>query len=359
MAGRAHRRRHPAAGRCPGGNDQWSAHPDLTAPPSPTSACWKAARGLLASLKGLLRTIIADAAPRGRDRVGLEVDADSPTGAHGALRRRWAGRRGTSPSPGTATCPSPPSGPRRLALGAASARRAPSGCRSGWSTPTKRAPSLTPTRPRSSRREYGERLLERGVDVDHRAQVAGARRRRAARRCAGSVRVTGPAQPAVEPTKSATKSSAGPAEQLGRRAVLREPAAGGEDRDPVAHPHRLVDVVGDDHDGLVELALQAQELVLQAHPHDRVDGAERLVHQQHRRVGGQRPGDADALAAGRRRAGAGSGRRTSPGRGRPGSISSCGAARGPSRFDSPYSSGTVVDVGATIRLVREQARPAG
>ncbi len=31
--------------------------------------------------KGLLRTVIADAASRGRDRVGLEVDADSPTGA--------------------------------------------------------------------------------------------------------------------------------------------------------------------------------------------------------------------------------------------------------------------------------------
>lgn len=33
--------------------------------------------------KGLLRTIIADAARRDRDRVGLEVDADSPTGAAG------------------------------------------------------------------------------------------------------------------------------------------------------------------------------------------------------------------------------------------------------------------------------------
>jgi len=31
--------------------------------------------------KGLLRTVIADAAARDRDRVGLEVDADSPTGA--------------------------------------------------------------------------------------------------------------------------------------------------------------------------------------------------------------------------------------------------------------------------------------
>ncbi len=33
--------------------------------------------------KGLLRTIIADAAARGRERVGLEVDSDSSTGAHG------------------------------------------------------------------------------------------------------------------------------------------------------------------------------------------------------------------------------------------------------------------------------------
>jgi ribosomal protein S18 acetylase RimI-like enzyme len=33
--------------------------------------------------KSLLRTIIADAARRGRGRVGLEVDADSPTGANG------------------------------------------------------------------------------------------------------------------------------------------------------------------------------------------------------------------------------------------------------------------------------------
>jgi GNAT superfamily N-acetyltransferase len=31
--------------------------------------------------KGLLRTVIADAAARGREHVGLEVDADSPTGA--------------------------------------------------------------------------------------------------------------------------------------------------------------------------------------------------------------------------------------------------------------------------------------
>ena len=49
-------------------------------------------------------------------------------------------------------------------------------------------------------------------------------------------------------------------------------------------------------DGLAHLALQPEELALQPLAHDRVDGAERLVHQQHRRVGRQRAGDADPLA---------------------------------------------------------------
>ena len=42
----------------------------------------KSARGRGVA-KSLLSTIIVDAAERGRDRVGLEVDADSPTGADG------------------------------------------------------------------------------------------------------------------------------------------------------------------------------------------------------------------------------------------------------------------------------------
>ena len=37
--------------------------------------------------KGLLKTVIADAAVRGRDRVRLEVDADSSTGAEGLYSR--------------------------------------------------------------------------------------------------------------------------------------------------------------------------------------------------------------------------------------------------------------------------------
>ena len=47
---------------------------------------------------------------------------------------------------------------------------------------------------------------------------------------------------------------------------------------------------------LRDLALEAQELVLQPGAGHGVDRAERLVHQQHRRVGGERAGDADALA---------------------------------------------------------------
>lgn len=43
--------------------------------------------------KGLLRTVVADAAARGRSAVGLEVDADSPTGADGLyLSMGWRTR---------------------------------------------------------------------------------------------------------------------------------------------------------------------------------------------------------------------------------------------------------------------------
>ena len=84
-------------------------------------------------------------------------------------------------------------------------------------------------------------------------------------------------------------------QQLRRGRVLLDPAALAHHRDPVAHLDRLVDVVGDEEDGLADLRLQAEELVLQALAVDRVDRAEGLVHQHHQRVRGQRPGDADAL----------------------------------------------------------------
>ncbi len=85
-------------------------------------------------------------------------------------------------------------------------------------------------------------------------------------------------------------------EDRARRVVLREAATPPQDGDPVADLDRLVDVVRDEDDGLPHLALQAQELVLQTCTHDRVDRAERLVHQHERRVARQRPREADALA---------------------------------------------------------------
>src|SRR5690606_410655 len=84
------------------------------------------------------------------------------------------------------------------------------------------------------------------------------------------------------------------------RVDLGEPAALGEDRDPIAEPDRLVDVVGDQHDGLAQAVLEVPHLRLQPPPYDRVDRAERLVHQQHgriRREGARHP-DALPLPAG-------------------------------------------------------------
>ncbi len=84
-------------------------------------------------------------------------------------------------------------------------------------------------------------------------------------------------------------------QQLRRSRVLGKAAALLEDRDPVAHLDRLVDVVGDEEDRLPDLGLQPEELVLQSLAVDRVDRAEGLVHQHHRWVGGKRPRDPDAL----------------------------------------------------------------
>ena len=81
---------------------------------------------------------------------------------------------------------------------------------------------------------------------------------------------------------------------LGRRELLDHPAPV-QDRDAIGQLDGLVDVVGHEHDRLAQPRLDVQELVLQAGAHDRIDGGERLVHQHHGRIGGERPGDPDAL----------------------------------------------------------------
>src|SRR5215203_4619400 len=80
-----------------------------------------------------------------------------------------------------------------------------------------------------------------------------------------------------------------------RRVVLGDLGLLLEDRYPVAHLYGLVDVVGDEDDGLPDLLLEPQELVLEPVAGDGVYGPEGLVHQQDRRVGGHRPRHPDPL----------------------------------------------------------------
>ena len=51
----------------------------------------------------------------------------------------------------------------------------------------------------------------------------------------------------------------------------------------------------DDDDGLAQVLLDAVKLGVQLGARQRIESAERLVHQQHRRIDGQRARDADAL----------------------------------------------------------------
>ena len=105
-------------------------------------------------------------------------------------------------------------------------------------------------------------------------------------------------------------------------------------------------------DRLADLALQAQELVLEAAAGDRVDRAERLVHQHQRRVGGQRARDPDPLPLAARELRPGSGRRSPSGRAR-----RARAARARARGSAPWPSRAGAAPSAMLSLdrhVREQ-----
>ena len=69
----------------------------------------------------------------------------------------------------------------------------------------------------------------------------------------------------------------------------------GQHEHPVAEVDALVDVVGDQQHRAAVLAAHPQQQVLELGPGLRVDRRERLVHQQQRRPGGQRPGDRHPL----------------------------------------------------------------
>jgi hypothetical protein len=104
-----------------------------------------------------------------------------------------------------------------------------------------------------------------------------------------------PLEPAVGADEALHEVGGRCPEDPRRRVVLLEVTALGEHRDPVAEPDGLVEIVRHEEHCLADLALQPDELGLQPVTDDRVDRPEGLVHQQHRRVGGEGTCDADAL----------------------------------------------------------------
>ena len=68
-----------------------------------------------------------------------------------------------------------------------------------------------------------------------------------------------------------------------------------EDADPVADAQGFVQVVGDEHDRLVELVLDRHQLVLHLAPDQWIQCAEGLIHEQDLRVGAQRPSETHTL----------------------------------------------------------------
>ena len=73
-------------------------------------------------------------------------------------------------------------------------------------------------------------------------------------------------------------------------------APGFEEGDARAEEQSFANVVRDEDDGFVEAASEGAEFPLKFSASDRIQGAEGLVHKQNRRVCGEGPGYADALA---------------------------------------------------------------
>ena len=129
------------------------------------------------------------------------------------------------------------------------------------------------------------------------------------------------------------------------RRVLGEHTALAEDRDAVAEHDRLVDVVRDEDDRLAQLALDPQELVLEPGARDRVDRAERLVHEHDRRVRRERACETDALALAAREL---RGKPLASTAGRSTRSRSSSTRRAVSPFGRPRSRGTVATLSATV-----------
>lgn len=84
-------------------------------------------------------------------------------------------------------------------------------------------------------------------------------------------------------------------EDFCRGRILIEETTLAHHGNPVAQAHSFVNVVRDDYDGLLHSLLEGEELVLQVESGDRVNRAERFVHEQDRRVRCQGARNPDSL----------------------------------------------------------------
>src|SRR5258708_38293492 len=72
-------------------------------------------------------------------------------------------------------------------------------------------------------------------------------------------------------------------------------AAGLEQNNARGEKQGFAQIVSDKDNGLAEAAGQGAEFALKLGARDRIEGAERLIHQQNWRIGGKGAGNADAL----------------------------------------------------------------
>ena len=101
--------------------------------------------------------------------------------------------------------------------------------------------------------------------------------------------------PLVPPASSSLRTRASLDCETGVGGVPRDERALVEHADPIAEREGFAHVVRHDHDRFLHPGLDRPELGAQLRARDRIERAEGLVHQQHRRVRGQRARDANTL----------------------------------------------------------------
>ena len=151
-----------------------------------------------------------------------------------------------------------------------------------------------------------DRLL--ALDVYHHSAAASRSRSRCGGVCAALSEWSSALHDAAR--RRSRTAGDGPVARAGeaeRQLVEDAPGLRLHDDDAVGQRHRLLHVVGDEHDGRARLLPQAEQMLVQARAGEGVERRERLVEEQHLRVRSRRRGRSRRAAAGRRRDRAASG----------------------------------------------------